>query len=86
MADAPMATHFIEIRGPNNAQVRNRQVDLMRLAAAIGIPADPPPPPPPPGLEALALSLQRIIPRRCTCSRCVSNRLASHLPRMAAAP
>jgi hypothetical protein len=50
MADAPCATHFIEIRGPNNSTVRNRQVDLMRLAKALGIACDPWPPPEAAGL------------------------------------
>lgn len=51
MAPAPIATCFVDVRGPGNAPIRADHADLMRLAAAIGVnPEDPPPPPVAPAL------------------------------------
>jgi hypothetical protein len=46
MAPAPAPACFTEVRGPRNAPVSSEQIDLMRLAVALGMgPNDPPPPP-----------------------------------------
>lgn len=81
MADAPAATHFIEVRGPNNAAVRNRQGDLARLGAAIGIPPEPTPP----AQARISAVLREALRGDCVCPRCVSQRIAALLPRIAAA-
>jgi hypothetical protein len=81
MADAPLATHFAEVRGPRNSTPRGHSSDLAVLAVAIGLKTDPPPPPPPPGLAAF-LALARAQQPPCPCRACM--RMA-HLPRMARA-
>lgn len=60
MADAPTATHFIEVRGPRNTQPRGYAADLARLGAAIGIAPNNPPP----------VSRARRARARCTCLNC----------------
>lgn len=63
LAPAPAATHFLEVRGPRNARVSASHVDLMLLAAALGMPSDPPPPPP---LAPLALDAVEELRLLCT--------------------
>jgi hypothetical protein len=60
MAPAPLAAHFTEVRGPRNAPVISEQIDLMRLAVALGmLPEDPPPPASPAAAAARAAPLRR---------------------------
>lgn len=74
LAPAPIATHFIEVRGPLNTYIASDDTDLLRLAAAIGMrPNSPPPSPPPMAGAALALAAGLTA---CQCPRCVPRRRA----------
>lgn len=69
MAPAPLATHFLEVKGPNNIAIRSDDHDLLQLGILIGVrprTPEPPRPPPstPPGLAAALAALTQ--PCRCT--------------------
>lgn len=66
MAPAPLATHFLEVKGPNNMAVRSDDHDLLQLGILIGVRPRTPEPPPtaPPGLAAALAALAQ--PCRCT--------------------
>lgn len=68
LAPAPLATRFLEVRGPLNAMIRSDDADLQILAAAIGMKPKAPPPQVPPISPALALAAG-LTP--CQCQRCV---------------
>lgn len=71
MAPAPLATHFLEVKGPNNIPIRTDDADLLQLGIAIGVrPRTPEPPPPPrsgPGGLAAAIAAMAM---PCRCSLC----------------
>jgi hypothetical protein len=76
MADAPLATQFLEVQGPRNSSIRAYRLDLARLSAAIGLrPSDPPSSP-------AGAAARR--PPPCRCQRCRPR--AAPLPLSAAAP
>ena len=68
MAPAPLATHFLEVKGPNNVAIRSDNSDLMQLGVLIGVrPRTPEPPPPPSGPLSLAATMAALTqPCRCT--------------------
>lgn len=69
MAPAPLATHFLEVKGPLNTPIRGDDADLLQLGVAIGVrPRSPEPPPPAPN-RALA-SLLAVAMQPCRCSLC----------------
>lgn len=83
LAPAPMATHFLEVRGPLNAVIHPDNADLLKLAAAIGMrPNTPPPKPPPVTGAALALAAGDLA--LCQCQRCVPRRRAPLRERLSA--
>ncbi len=47
-APAPMATRFIEVKGPRNAAISPEHPDLVQLGTALGVRPSPPLPPKPP--------------------------------------
>jgi hypothetical protein len=51
-ANAPLATQFIEVKGPRNTPVRPDNADLAQLGIAIGVEPTPPTPPRPPASPA----------------------------------
>ncbi|MEZ5956554.1 MAG: hypothetical protein R3C27_04995 [Hyphomonadaceae bacterium] len=67
MAPAPLAMHFLEVKGPNNIPVRADDRDLAQLGILIGVRPRMPEPPPssgPPQLAEAMLALTQ--PCRCT--------------------
>ncbi len=74
LAPAPLATHFIEVRGPLNTMIHPENADLLKLAAAIGMRPNSPPPKPP-AITGAALALAAGL-TSCQCPRCVPRRRA----------
>jgi hypothetical protein len=67
MAPAPFATHFLEVKGPNNVPVRSDDADLMQLGVLIGVRPRTPEPSPPSGPMSLLPPLASLMqPCRCT--------------------
>ena len=68
MAPAPLATHFLEVKGPNNVAIRSDNAELAQLGVLIGVrPRTPEPQPPPSGPASLAATLAALTqPCRCT--------------------
>jgi hypothetical protein len=76
MAPLPVASHFVEVKGPRNAHVSMTDADLVQLGLVIGVPDPPTAPLPsatsifdevPAGLRAL---LDQLDPS-CRCNLCV---------------
>jgi hypothetical protein len=72
LAPAPLATHFIEVRGPLNSMICPDNIDLTKLAAAIGVRPNTAPPSPP--MADAALALPTGDPAACRCERCAPRR------------
>lgn len=69
MAPAPLATHFLEVKGPLNTPIRGDDPDLLQLGVVIGVrPRTPEPPPRGPGSALAALLAAAAQP--CRCSLC----------------
>jgi hypothetical protein len=88
MAPAPQATHFLEVKGPNNKPIPSDDPSLVQLGLMIGVrPRAPEPPPPPPsGPAGLAATLAALAqPCRCTLCNPLSSR-AFRLRRSGGAP
>lgn len=72
MAAAPLATHFIEVKGQRNTPINPDHSDLLRLGRALGMrPAPPPPPPPPTAAPVRVLDVFVSWRRPCRCHRCM---------------
>jgi hypothetical protein len=75
-ANAPLATQFIEVKGPRNTPVHPDHADLARLGIAIGVRPTPPTPPLPPASPAFGatptglIDLIEQLHRRCHCQLC----------------
>jgi len=70
MAPAPLATHFLEVKGPNNVAIRSDNSDLAQLGTLIGVrPRAPEPPPTPSGAASLAATLAAL-QQPCRCTLC----------------
>lgn len=87
MAPAPQATHFLEVKGPNNRPVPSDDDALVQLGLMLGVrPRAPEPPPAPSGPASLAATLAALAqPCRCTLCNPLSSR-AFRLRRSGAAP
>ncbi len=71
MAQAPLATSFIEVKGPNNTPVRFDNTDLLQLGTLIGIrPRAPEPPPRPPTPSASLAASIMALAQPCRCTLC----------------
>ncbi|MCA8885976.1 MAG: hypothetical protein KDA35_05095 [Hyphomonadaceae bacterium] len=72
---APLATRFIEVKGPRNVHVPNDHPDLLQLATALGVrPTQPRPPMPPrPRFGEPPMIMREMIEQLqqpCRCSLC----------------
>ena len=86
MAPAPLATHFLEVKGPNNTAVRTDDPDLAQLGVLIGVrPRAPEPPPRPSGPPGLAATLAALA-QPCRCSLCYPLAARPRLRRNGAGP
>src|SRR5690606_614224 len=71
MAPAPLATHFLEVKGPNNTPVRADDADLLQLGTLIGVrPRAPEPPPRPPTPSASLAASIMALAQPCHCTLC----------------
>ncbi|MEZ5959394.1 MAG: hypothetical protein R3C30_03065 [Hyphomonadaceae bacterium] len=67
MAPAPLATHFLEVKGMNNVPIRSDDEDLLQLGVLLGVRPRTPEPPLPPSPAAAASALAALAqPCRCT--------------------
>lgn len=73
MAQAPLATQFLEVKGPNNTPVRSDDEALLQLGTLIGVrPRTPEPPPPsPPGSPRAVAALLAAELQPCRCALCM---------------
>lgn len=73
MAQAPLATQFIEVKGPNNIPVRSDDESLLQLGILIGVRSTTPEPPPPspPGSPRAVAALLTAALEPCRCALCM---------------